>query len=278
MNKSYYVSTFITALLLFILGTLLLLVLKGQSLSDDIKSSAKMIVELEPKASNESIQKIKLGVGEIEEVLATSIEFVSKEEAYQELFDNGALKSGLDTINPFLDIIIFNIQPDKHNIENIDRIEREVLSYSGVANFIYENTHIQNIEKAFSRVKLGLSVFGLVLMLIVIILLHNIIKLMLMNQKKKIEIMELVGATHQFIRAPFLYKAMRNGVYSGVIASVLLSLLVMLYNFTISNEFTVISWLYVMIVAFSLVLIGFAVSLLSTYIIVNLYLKNLSKI
>ena len=278
MNKSYYVSTFITALLLFILGTLLLLVLKGQSLSDDIKSSAKMILEIEPNVSNETIQKIKLGVGEIEDVAATSIEFVSKEQAYQELLGNGTFKSGLDTINPFLDIIIFNVQPDKHNIENLERIESKVLGFSGVANFIYENTHIQNIEKAFRKVKVGLSIFGLVLMVIVVILLHNIIKLMLMNQKKKIEIMELVGATHGFIRAPFLYTAIRNGVYSGVIAALLLSFLVLFYNLAISNEFTAISWLYVVIVAISLVLIGFAVSLLSTYIIVNLYLKNLSKI
>jgi hypothetical protein len=49
-------------------------------------------------------------------------------------------------------------------------------------------------------------------------------------------------------------------------------------NLALSDQISTISWLSVLGVVIFILLLGFVVSILSTYIIVNLYLKNLSKI
>ena len=102
--------------------------------------------------------------------------------------------------------------------------------------------------------------------------------MMLMAKKKQIEIMQLVGATPQFIRRPFIWDSARSGLYSAVIASIGLIGVVVWINLELSDEISTISWLSLLGVVIFIVLLGFVVSIMSTYIIVNLYLKNLSKI
>lgn len=278
MKKSYLISTITSAILLFIMGILLLLILKGQSITQDIKASAKLIVEIAPSATQEQVQSIKLFVSSMEQVDLESVQLVTKEDAAMTVLGLEEQDRLLDTINPFLDIILFNLVPDQYDIDFITQLEIELASKAGVSNFFYEDSHIKNIEASFTKIKLSLLVIASILIFLVIVLLHNMIRIMLMAKKKQIEIMQLVGATPQFIRSPFIWDSIYNGFYSALLASIGLIGVVVWINLALSDQISTISWLSVLGVVIFILLLGFVVSILSTYIIVNLYLKNLSKI
>jgi cell division transport system permease protein len=278
VKKSYLISTITSAILLFIMGILLLLILKGQSITQDIKASAKLIVEIAPSATQEQVQSIKLFVSSMEQVDLESVQLVTKEDAAMTVLGLEEQDRLLDTINPFLDIILFNLVPDQYDIDFITQLEIELASKAGVSNFFYEDSHIKNIEASFTKIKLSLLVIASILIFLVIVLLHNMIRMMLMAKKKQIEIMQLVGATPQFIRSPFIWDSIYNGFYSALLASIGLIGVVVWINLALSDQISTISWLSVLGVVIFILLLGFVVSILSTYIIVNLYLKNLSKI
>ena len=260
------------------MGILLLLILKGQSITQDIKASAKLIVEIAPSATQEQVQSIKLFVSSMEQVDLESVQLVTKEDAAMTVLGLEEQDRLLDTINPFLDIILFNLVPDQYDIDFITQLEIELASKAGVSNFFYEDSHIKNIEASFTKIKLSLLVIASILIFLVIVLLHNMIRMMLMAKKKQIEIMQLVGATPQFIRSPFIWDSIYNGFYSALLASIGLIGVVVWINLALSDQISTISWLSVLGVVIFILLLGFVVSILSTYIIVNLYLKNLSKI
>jgi cell division transport system permease protein len=68
-----------------------------------------------------------------------------------------------------------------------------------------------------SKWSLGISLIGVVLLIIAIVLIVNTIQLAIFSQRFLIKSMQLVGATHWFIQKPFL----RRGLWFGFLASVL---------------------------------------------------------
>jgi cell division transport system permease protein len=66
---------------------------------------------------------------------------------------------------------------------------------------------------------IALWVLGLAILLII----HNAIRLTIFARRKEIHIMELVGATHWFIRIPFLLEGVFYGAIGAIVASLVLS-------------------------------------------------------
>jgi cell division transport system permease protein len=68
-----------------------------------------------------------------------------------------------------------------------------------------------------SKWSIGISLIGIVLLVIAIVLIVNTIQLAIFSQRFLIKSMQLVGATHWFIQKPFL----RRGLWFGFLASLL---------------------------------------------------------
>ena len=85
--------------------------------------------------------------------------------------------------------------------------------------------------------------------------------------------MQLVGATHSFIRKPFLYKSAEHGIYASIIAILLLIGVIYL----IQKEFMeVISFRDIDILAILFILVillGIVLNWISTYFAINKYLR-----
>jgi cell division transport system permease protein len=70
----------------------------------------------------------------------------------------------------------------------------------------------------------GVWLFAAVLALGVLLVIGNTVRLEIQNRRSEIEIMELVGATHGFIRRPFLYTGVWYGLLGGLAAWGIISL------------------------------------------------------
>jgi cell division transport system permease protein len=83
-----------------------------------------------------------------------------------------------------------------------------------------------------SKWSLGISLIGVVLLIIAIVLIVNTIQLAIFSQRFLIKSMQLVGATHWFIQKPFL----RRGLWFGFLASLLALAVIFMLLFAFRSD------------------------------------------
>jgi cell division transport system permease protein len=89
---------------------------------------------------------------------------------------------------------------------------------SVVEEVVYGDTLSQRIEKVSYFIKVGgITLVGL-LTLATLLIVVNTIRLTVIARQNEIEIMQLVGATHSFIRWPFLFEGFFLGIVGAVLA------------------------------------------------------------
>ena len=68
-----------------------------------------------------------------------------------------------------------------------------------------------------------------------LIIIGNTVRMQILTQKDEIIVSKLIGATTGFIRTPFLYAGMLYGLLGGLLAMVILTLIVQLYNQSVTQ-------------------------------------------
>jgi len=76
----------------------------------------------------------------------------------------------------------------------------------------------------------GVSIITVLLGFAVLLIVSNTIRLELQNRRDEIDINRLVGATHAFIRRPFIYSGFWYGFLGGILACILVNLSVWLID------------------------------------------------
>ena len=123
-----------------------------------------------------------------------------------------------------------------------------------------------------TEIFLTIFFISILLFLITLTLVNNTIRLSMYSQRFLIKSMQLVGAKSSYIIKPFVIKSIRNGLISGILASICLATtLVYAQNFMPELEILHDINLYFSLVI-SIILIGVLISWLSTTIAVRKYL------
>ena len=124
-----------------------------------------------------------------------------------------------------------------------------------------------------TQIKIILAAFSIILLLIITILIHNTIKLAMYSQRFLIRSMQLVGATANFIKRPFLVRSVLLSLLAGTIASSLLLTLLYYANLHIEALVKLQEPIKIFMLSGVILLVGVLISLLSTYLAINKYLS-----
>jgi cell division transport system permease protein len=104
-------------------------------------------------------------------------------------------------------------------------------------------------------------------------LIHNTIRLAVYSHRLLIKSMLLVGATHSFIRKPFIIKGLLQGLIGGALAVTGLAA-VLFYAQQRVPEITVLNDIWFIVIIFTgVVVFGMLITWLSNYFAVKKYLK-----
>lgn len=127
-------------------------------------------------------------------------------------------------------------------------------------------------------ISFGIGLIG-IFSFIAILVIFNTITLTIYNRKEEVEIMRLVGATNWYIRGPFLVESLLYGLFAAAITSALLYPIfnkflpkIALYvspQISLFNQNVFNFWYLVLI----LVVLGVALSVISTLLAIRRYLK-----
>lgn len=268
----------ITAALLLI-GAFTLFALHTNRLTKVIQSNIEIQVMLENGLdSSDSLRIVKLLASQ-PFVLKTNgqarIKYVSKEEAIVTLSEDLNEDVLANTIqNPLRNSFVINILPAYHKEDKLARIKEELERAPGIFEISYAVAAIEKIDKNIRTI--GVIVFLLVFLLILLtgFLVHTAIKLALYSQRFIIRSMQLVGASNNFIKKPFVIRAGLYGMLSGLIASVLLTGgLYWLYD-ALPEFKQVKEWSSTLLIFLSLLLTGAVIAALSAFFAVNKYLNR----
>lgn len=263
------------SILLFFLGVLLLLISKGNSIEEQIKSDSNIILELNETLVESQLNDVVNKVKAVNMVDEQSVRFIPKEESLNQMKRDKDYSMILDSINPFLDMLLFNIEKEHYSKKNIDLLESIVSSWGSNYQIIYESNFNKDLKSGLSKFKWLLVMASVLFACLTIGLIYQLLTAWIYTKKKLIEIQSLVGATDKHIMKPF----MRESFIWGLISFGCAAILLILFNYLLSSDpyssslFGVAQVGWVLLI---LLIISEGVALISTYIIVNLYLKRFS--
>jgi len=261
------------ALVLFMLGSLLFVILNAKKLSDHVKESFRVQVFLKEDAKDADILKFKKLLEAEDFVVETK--YITKEEAVQmmeeEIGENFVEFLGFNPLQASLDV---HLESEYAHSDSLIWIEESILANPRVKEVVYQPDLIDLINQNIKKISMVVLGFSLLLLIIAIALINNTIRLSVFSKRFIIRSMQLVGATRGFIMRPFIWQGIVNGVWAAILALVLI-MGVLYFVKTELPELMNIQDIKTLVELFSLVvLLGIFISVISTIFAVNKYIKS----
>lgn len=254
------------------MGMLGLIILHAQKLSDYVKENIGFSIIMKEDVKEAGIIQLQKTLDASEFVKST--EYITQEKA-AEIMQEDLGENFIEFLgyNPLLPSIDLRLQADYANIDSLQVIEGELLKNPNVKEVWYQKSLVNLINKNIRRISIILLAFSLLLLLISIALINNTIRLSVYSKRFLIRSMQLVGATQQFIRKPFILQGLLQGIYSALIAILLLMGVIYLLQEEIP-ELVILQDINLFMILFVLViLLGLVISWFSTFFAVRKYLR-----
>jgi cell division transport system permease protein len=272
LRSSYFTSTISVALVLLIVGLVGLLVLNARLLSRHVKENIGFSVILHDGIKEVDMIRLKKNLDASSYTKSTR--YITKEEAAEELkVDLGEDFVEFLGYNPLLPSIDLKLFADYANQDSIKIIEEALLEKEEVKEVAYQKSLVNKINENVKKISLILLVFSGVLFIIALSLINNTIRMLVYSRRFIIRTMQLVGATHSFVRAPFLINSIARAIYSVLISYVLLGGIVYAIDVQLP-ELNILGNVNLLAILFGgLLVIGILIVLVSTWFAVNKYLR-----
>lgn len=215
--SSYFSVVISISLVLFLLGTLGLLVLNSKKVADYFKEQIAVSIFLKDSAKQVEIDQLQQSLAMAE--YTKSAVFVSKEDAAAEhqqvLGENFIEYLGENPLQNSIDVHVLAdfVTPDK-----MDEITSEIKSKNFVDDVIYDKPLIAQLTENVQRISFWLLVVSGIFLFIAVLLINSSIRLSIYSKRFTIKTMQMVGATKRFIRRPFVWKSVRLGIIGAIIA------------------------------------------------------------
>jgi cell division transport system permease protein len=172
--------------------------------------NVQISVYLEDGLSETAIQTLKADFAARPEV--ASAEYLSKEKAADLFRDQMAsyapdLMSDSEFSTPFPASINLKLKGDSANEANVAKLEtiaQELLKREGVEDVSYGQSWVRNYASFVKVIQNAGLAIGLILLLGSLFIIGNSIRALLSGRRDEIEILELIGATADFIRKPYV--------------------------------------------------------------------------
>ena len=266
--NAYMSSVISISLVLLLVGVACMLVLNARTLSDYFKENMEVSVIMKQEVSESQALEFQ-SLLEDEPFVRTST-YVSREQGEREMMEMLG-EDFLDVFESSPVPISIDLTLDARYVssDSLAVVKDELVSCGLVDEVNYQETLVDALNANLSRISAVLAVFIALLLFISYVLINNTVRLSVFARRFTIHTMKLVGATRRFIRAPFLWQAAMQGIFSAVIADgALVGLL-----FVLKNKFGQLFEMFskeVLIMVMGIVLVaGLLICVISTCFVVN---------
>ncbi|WP_143310695.1 cell division protein FtsX [Chitinophaga vietnamensis] len=271
-KPSYLYSIIGVALVLFLLGTLGLVVIHANKLSRYFKESIEIQVILRDNVKESQATALRDSVAR--KPYIKSIEYVSKDMAAQRFKKEfGEDFINLLQYNPLYASINIKANANYVNADSLKIIENNLTQQSIVREISYQRTLVSKLDENVRRIGMIILIISGLLALVVIFLIDNTIRLAMFSNRFLIKTMQMVGATRWFIAKPFDLRSIINGAISAVVAIAGLLGILSFADNVLPELNGMRDNLMIGLLFLGMIVIGIAISLFSTHRSVMKYLR-----
>lgn len=262
------------AITIVLLGAFLFVRETLAGLGNDILNQIEISVYFTNDASTHQEDAVRAALAKDPRI--ASVSFVPKKQGLAELRaqTNGVIDTSLLTENPLPDKLRVRV----HNPDSVPNVAAAMRKMNGVANVVFPQTIVQRLLQLGGVLRrVGIIVIS-VFLLVAGIIISNTIRLTVFARRREIAIMQLVGATNMYIRAPFICEGLLDGLIGSSIAVALLAVarftlwpkLVLALPWVQLNATTV----HAPALVAQLILAGAAIGLVASWISVGRHLRT----
>lgn len=270
--SSYFSVVLSIALVLFLLGLLGMLVLNAKKVSDHFKEQVVLTIYLKESAKEVEIKQLEKSLALSEYV--KSIEYVSKEQAAEIMkAENGEDFMDFVGYNPLQNSIDVHLKADFVTSEQLEKISEEAASKNFVAEVTYDNDLVNLMNDNVKKISFWVLLISGIFTVIAVLLINSSIRLSVYSKRFTIKTMQMVGATKQFIRRPFIWQSVRLGIIGAVVA--LIGMAIVLYNLnkTFSELQLLSNPILVTLLFVGVFVLGIVITWISTHIATQRFLN-----
>ncbi len=271
---SSYLSVVISmTIVLFLIGFLGIFLLNSKKVSDHFKEQIVLSVFIKDSAKDIEIKQLQKTLSLKEST--KKVVYVSKEDASEQyaseigedFLEFLGYNPLLNSIDVFLNAKYVESGAIKNLIENLER-------YDYIDEIIYDEPLVELLEKNIKRISfwmIGLSGFFI---LVAILLINSSIRLSIYSQRLVIKTMQLVGATKNFIRNPFIKRHIIIAILSSILALSALILLIFTIDKNIPDLKLLSNQLELFLIFMFVTIIGITITFFSAFFATQKHLKK----
>ena len=220
VRRSYIVSTISISLVIFLMGTVGYMLSAAITTAQTLRSSITLSAELDNSIGEERRTQIEQQIGSfegVESVTYSPKESKIEDEEFRKMFAT-EIESILEE-NPLRNS--FEVAIGTRDKAATDALVDKLSAIEGVVYVAYPASTIEQLHSTITKITIILAAFGGALLIISLILLNNTIRLAIFSRRYLINTLKLVGATKGYIMRPFLATAAKQGLWAGLVASLL---------------------------------------------------------
>ncbi len=179
----------------------------------------EFIVFLQPDVSQEQADAVGRELKDNPDV--KDVKFVDKQQAYDEfklLFRNSP--ELVDTVTPDILPASWRVVPSNTDPNVIEAIGRQFEKKAGVMSVVFAKDTVESVMKVTRLMQIGILGAAVVLLIAACLLIINTIRTAMLSRRREIEVMKLVGASNWFIRVPFIFEGLIQGLLGAALACV----------------------------------------------------------
>lgn len=198
------------------LPTLLYLLVKDvKDLTRDWEGRAQVSIFLKQGIAAEAAKAFEQELLQLAEI--ETAQLITAQQALEDFKQQSGFGAALDILsdNPLPASIIIHIGGDYNNPNLIERLVGRINQRDEVDVAQWDMAWIKRLHVILTLIQRAVTVLAVLLVLAVVIIISNTIRLAILNRRDEIELMKLIGATDGFIRRPFLY----GGVLQGLLGA-----------------------------------------------------------
>lgn len=266
--NAYLSSVISISLVLLLVGVAGLLLVNARSVSDYFKENMKVSILLKPDVTENEALAYRKTLEEMRFVRGT--EYISREQGASEM------KALLG--DDFLDVfetspipvsVEMTLRADYVSADSLAMVKEEISRSPLVDEVVYQHSLVDALNANIRKISVVLAVFTALLLFVSFVLINNTVRLNVYARRFTIHTMKLVGATRSFIRTPFVIQAIFQGIFSAMVAIIMLLAVLFVLRKEFIQLFAIFRLELLMLVMGMVVVSGIVLCVVSTWFVVN---------
>ena len=266
--NAYLSSVISISLVLLLVGVASMLLVNAKGVSDYFKENMQISVLMKHDVSDADALAYRDDLEKERYIKSTT--FISREQGQRELADQLG-EDFLDVFetSPIPVSVDVTLKAEYVSADSLAMVSKEIAKSTLVDEVVYQQSLVDALNANLGRISVVIAVFIGLLLFISFVLINNTVRLNVFARRFTIHTMKLVGATKSFIRAPFLVQSTFQGIFSAMIANIVLVAILFVMRTELEQLFRIFRMDLLLVVMGIVLVCGILICLVSTWFVVN---------